>query len=210
MIFIRNIHFNNFKILSLLFEDYDFVQEKIELIQEIFSFSRAIRVHYYEDINDMQKSIPVKLPRWIKGVSCSDTIYLLSPDRWGNGYERVDSIAQIFVHEYTHTAVFNTFWYPCPLWLNEGLAQNIAEQFKREKGEGFHSGFSYYSEDYSNEDFYDQSAFMVYLLIQNYGLNNLIQYVSKCKDFEDDIVVGKENLQRIGEKFLGAQNESIM
>lgn len=208
MITINNIHFRDFKLISLLYHDYEFVQEKIYLLQKYMDFSKTVNVLYFESVQYMQDKIPVKLPKWIKGVSSIDSICLLSPDAWDKDYVDSESLTQIFIHEYVHVAVFNTFTQICPLWLNEGLAQNIAEQNKKNERKSICEKFDYYKSNYQNDNFYYQSANIVSYLIQEYGLKDVISHGKNCKNFESDSIFGVENLQRI-EDYMREQNEII-
>lgn len=191
----ENIRFYNASFLSLLYEEYEFVSKKIDKIQEKFSFFKTISVYYYETLEEMQKKIPIKLPDWIKGLSTADGIHILNPNEWRGFVEKEDSLAKIFVHEYVHVAIFNSFHSKCPCWLNEGLAQIISEQFKK-KSRITLIPYDYYKKGYDDDAFYYQSAVVTSLLIEKIGIDDLLKHCMKCYDFENDEVVGTEALQK--------------
>lgn len=183
-----------------MFRDRDFVQNKIGYIQEIFEFEKPVKVYYFECFEYMQSQFPFKLPNWIKGVSGNCSIYLLAQNNWSDQYAVCETIQQIFVHEYLHLAVFETFASRCPLWLNEGLAQIFAEQFHIQKNIQFNESFYHYGEDYQHPEFYLQSALMTYTLIKEYGMETVVERAKRCKDFIHDDIFGERNLERL--KFI--------
>lgn len=192
----ENIRFYNTRFLSLIYEEYEFVSKKIDKIQETFSFFKTVSVYYYETLEEMQKKIPIKLPDWIKGLSTADEIHILNPSEWKGFVEKEDSLAKIFVHEYVHVAIFNSFHSQCPCWLNEGLAQIISEQFKKQKSRIALIPYDYYKKGYDDDEFYYQSALVTFLLIEEVGIDNLLKHCMKCYDFENDEVVGTGALQK--------------
>lgn len=144
----------------------------------------------------MQSCVPFELPYWIKGIGGNRAILLLSPDCWDRDSGGNDTIQQVFIHEYLHLAVFDTFRQQCPLWLNEGLAQIIAEQVHFIESIKLKTDVSLYQIGYDDSDFYNQSAKMVSCLVEQHGLENIIKRAMKCEDFYHDDIFGVANLER--------------
>ena len=107
------------------------------------------------------------------------------------------NINALCAHEMVHVFV-NQFIVDCPLWLNEGLAQNLAPEpenvastWKQVVGQKL---LNPYKLSYDSGLYY-VSKVIVEKLFKIYGKTQIITLLKKCKDFEKDDIFGYKAIE---------------
>lgn len=133
--------------------------------------------------------VNVLLPDWIVGANHNGKIAILNEKQLdARGFH----INALCAHEMVHVFV-NQFVANCPLWLNEGLAQNlvpepentanIREQIISQKF------LNPYKLSYDSGLYY-VSKIIVGKLFKIYGKTQIVTLLKKCTDFEDNNIFG--------------------
>lgn len=144
---------------------------QIRLVKERLKFSGSIEVVMYSNVDEISKLIGVIVPDWVVGLSYGRTIYMKKPELWGDS--AFGNFTETLIHEIFHTIVGDALNFSLPIWLNEGMAINIASQTK------YLSPPPSYDEDiaelgYDNPYLYQISAYKVQGLIEKIGLELML------------------------------------
>ena len=170
----------------------------MSMIQECFEFSEKVEVMCFSNTSSIGAYIGEKVPSWIKGVACCKNRVLLVYPPVREVYSDESTVyLKIFLHEYIHLAINKTFKGECPYWLNEGLAIFFSGQVDDMSKIPLSGMGNPYSLDYENDFFYEFCGCAVQALCNKYGEKSLIKYIKDCKDFINDIRLGKESLRML-------------
>lgn len=193
MIKINNVLFMENQNITFSFLNYTELYDRLEEVYNIFGYRKNVYVYIYDNVEALSRTLGCKIPIWVKGVNYYNRIYLIEKDGW---YEKTDeSMLDILMHEYIHTLVSFTFKSKCPIWLNEGLAMICSGQHAISCDGEIVDNYPYYEVDYSDNNLYVQSYYIVNKLIEKIGLKRLVFYAKKCQDFRGDDILGEEALK---------------
>lgn len=70
-------------------------------------------------------------------------------------YSSISEFREILIHEVIHALIYRKFKYSCPLWMNEGLAILLSNQYKHFKFD-FPLEFDYSNLSYTDDFFYQK------------------------------------------------------
>ncbi|MBQ3067601.1 MAG: hypothetical protein IJC97_00955 [Oscillospiraceae bacterium] len=133
--------------------------------------------------------VNVLLPDWVVGANHNGKIAILNKKQLdARGFH----INTLCAHEMVHVFV-NQFVANCPLWLNEGLAQNLVPEPKNTANarEQIISQklLNPYKLSYDSGLYY-VSKIIVGKLFKIYGKTQIVTLLKKCTDFEDNNIFG--------------------
>lgn len=175
--------------MSILFQEKDFIEQRLEKVQHYFHYEKVTEVISFSNSKELSHYLGITMPSWIKGVGSSDKkIFLVIKEGWQDNTG--GSIGEIFIHEYVHIAIENTFKGECPLWLNEGLALYFAGQIEKMDFSECQKDYDYYNASYLDPFFYIQCGYIVQKLMNLHQEKMLIKHVTHCLDFIGDSVLG--------------------
>lgn len=175
---------NNFKkIEKEVLKAFDFVY-KIFLIK-----IPNITVRVYTTREEFNKYIGEKTATWIiANASDNNEIAILSPSAMKrDGIHSSQEFLPVLKHEFTHLFIEKlTAGKTVPKWLNEGLAQYIAKQYKNAKyavktAEKDFCKKSATKSDWNkrtNQQVYQVAALFVYFLIKKYSFQKVKELLS--------------------------------
>jgi len=130
-------------------------------------------------------------------------IVILSPEKYeeeskGTHKYSDEEYYQLIKHELTHQYEFIFKNEYTPFWFSEGLAEYTSGQIKNmKKPEIFEKFLKYF--DYEDGDTYVESAFAVWILIEEFGKKKVIEFL-KISDTEDE-----EEFNKIFKDFFGVE-----
>lgn len=133
-----------------------------------------------------------ELPSWVVGLTKGHCVYLLSPNEIR---DRQMNFENILKHEIVHIFV-NQFSNNCPIWLNEGIAQNLSEDVIGEKECLEVKLTNPYDHSYES-GLYFCSKIVVRMLFEIYGVPNVINCLKSCKNFRKDSVFGYNSIEKL-------------
>ncbi len=83
-----------------------------------------------------------------------------------------------------------------PIWLNEGLAVYLSDQYGNYKGKkpNINKDFDFYNVNYNNEKLYDISIYIIMKLIDKYSINKVIDETLKLKISKQSKMFSNESL----------------
>ena len=133
--------------------------------------------------------VNVLLPDWIVGANHNGKIAILNEKQLdARGFH----INALCAHEMVHVFV-NQFVANCPLWLNEGLAQNLVPEpentAKAREQIISQKLLNPYKLSYDSGLYY-VSKIIVGKLFKIYGKTQIVTLLKKCTDFEDNNIFG--------------------
>lgn len=120
--FIRFKSFSTLKYIDLHHESW----EKIKLVKDHLQFKGFVEVSMYSNVDEISNILGVKVPDWVVGLSYRRTVYMKEPSLWGEN--TFGNFTETLIHEIFHTIASESLSYSLPIWLNEGLAINVALQ----------------------------------------------------------------------------------
>lgn len=165
--FIRFKSFSTLKYIDLHHKSW----ESIKIVRDRFEFKGFIEVVTFSSVDEISILLNFKVPEWVVGLSYGRTIYMKDPSLWGDN--SFGNFTETLIHEIFHTIVGQSLPYRLPIWLNEGMAINIASQTD------YLSPPSSYDIDvsgigYDHPNLYQISAYKVKKLIDKSGLELII------------------------------------
>lgn len=132
-----------------------------------------------------------ELPNWVVGLTKGNCVYLLSPNEIRDRQMKFENVLK---HEIAHIFV-NRFSDNCPIWLNEGIAQNLSEKIDEKECLEAELTNPY---DLSYESgLYPCSKIVVKRLFEIHGMPNVISCLKSCKNFRKDSVFGYNSIEKL-------------
>lgn len=187
-----------FTTLSLLrdIESFPNLCEAILDIRELFHFSGEVTVKEMLTMSALEQDVGMKLPDWVIGLGGGDTIWILAKSQWKN--QKLD-VSQLILHEFVHIAMNAVIKKEIPLWMNEGLAVYLSGQYKDYNLQQHHiyAEVDFHNLTYETEHLYIIVTKTIVKLVNNYGLDILIQELLQCDDFEKSKIFCNENLNQV-------------
>lgn len=161
-----------------------------ESMDELNTFYGIGWVHHLPNIiivdkrEDIDSLYGDKTEDWLVGWTNKRTVYVLNKDNFGTESDRIYSDAEyiaLIKHELSHIffEILSKGNHK-PIWLNEGLAIYTSGQLTfKKKPENFNHFLNHYEN--GGKAVYDESGFVVQLLIDRYGKEKLLQLISQLK-----------------------------
>ncbi len=175
--------------------------EKMVQIKKRFRFNEEVVIHFFDDQNQLAEFLETELPDWVVAAYRDNDILLLDYSLWQG--RNIGCFSQIMVHELVHVIVNYKTQGRVPLWLDEGLALYMAEQYKTMLIEPSDKPLvDLYRLGYGDHNFYGISARTVEELIDTYGLDLIIEKLKPEHPFEEDRLLGVEPITSIVKRIL--------
>lgn len=165
--FIRFKSFSTLKHIDLQHKSW----ELIKMVRDRFEFKGFIEVAMFSSVDEISIILGFNVPEWVVGLSYGRTIYMKDPSLWGEN--AFGNFTETLIHEIFHTIANQSLTCSLPIWLNEGMAINIASQVN------YLSPPTSYDIDvsdigYDHPNLYQISAYKVKRLIDKIGLEPII------------------------------------
>lgn len=151
----------------------------------------------FDSSDQMSNYVGIKVPPWVTGTYERSNILILNYDAWQN--KDISSFCQIVVHEFVHIVISHLAKSKCPIWLNEGLALYFAEQHKGMQVNNV-GNIDLYELNYGDNYLYEISAKAVELLINEYGIRNILKKVQQTEVYHVDEILGEKKMREILQK----------
>ncbi|MBT3836478.1 hypothetical protein HOD05_04430 [Candidatus Woesearchaeota archaeon] len=138
---------------------------------------------------------------WMVGYHCTPKshILIMSPEGLEQtGFHERDSFSQILTHEINHRFMSDLYEFSFPIWVFEGLACYVANQFNESKLTDDIIDFPFdrmhYSDFYANSKYtYSKSGGFTNYLVNTYGEKSLLTFIEevngKTSSEMDDIIL---------------------
>nr|WP_025776552.1 hypothetical protein [Clostridium botulinum] len=110
------------------------LMEQIRNLFELFNNNRAVNVNFLNNHREVQIILGQYVPRWVRGFTINDDVYILIYSK--EDYFNINEFEGILMHEIIHALVHRKVK-ECPIWLNEGLAMVLSNQYKGMKLDRF-------------------------------------------------------------------------
>ena len=144
------LKFNNQSAESLKFLYKEKFLKEIGEVYELFNNTRVIEVFFLDNHKEAAKLLGhVNIEKWIKGFTIDDTIYILKYTK--KFYLSINEFYNVCLHEIVHALFYRKIHYDYPLWINEGLALILSNQYKSINYKIF---LNFNSDLYVYEDYY--------------------------------------------------------
>ena len=144
------------------------------------SLANKCAVHIIYNRAEMDKVLGIKTESWLVGTTTTDgSIHIFSPMIFDKVSSHIASnFDLVLTHELAHIFINESFKFYQPIWLNEGLAGHIAEQYKNKQPKKL-SDFEklHNREDWINTPNYAQASCFTSFLIEKLGENEFLQFL---------------------------------
>lgn len=173
------LEIKNYSIRNL---SYLFSKKLLNHVKDLFDLfenKKSIEVDFFSRHEEIENKLNyINMPKWIKAITVGDTIYLLEYGQ--DVYNNLDEFYMILLHEIVHALIYRKTKDRCPLWLNEGLALILSNQYKSMEFKQFLN-----SKDdllsYDNECFYEKCCAKTMKYIYVYGKKQIMSRLLKNK-----------------------------
>lgn len=174
----NNEKFIKFKSLSTLryIDIYHKSWNQIKTVKDLLEFKGLIEVYLYTSTKELSNILGLDIPDWVVGLSFGKNIYMKEPSFWGEN--AFGNFTETLIHEIFHTIANDTLSYNLPIWLNEGLAINIASQTPY-LSQPVSYDFDISDIGYDHPNLYQISAYKVKDLIDQVGLEQILDSIKK-------------------------------
>lgn len=169
------------------------ISDALAGVQKFFNkneIKSKIKVNLIYSRKEFNKEIGKKTtPEWLVGIAQKNTIYIFSPEvieKCSPSHTK-DSFQKLLIHELSHIFI-SSYHKKLPIWLNEGLALNIARQeksptLKKESWEYFIKNGGVYGKitfwNFSQHDGYKIAYWLVKTLLDYSRKNKMLAFFKK-------------------------------
>jgi len=160
------------------------------------------KIHLLYKREDMDKVCGFKTEPWLVGTTTREgEIFIFSPKIFNEvSSHPASDFEPVLTHELAHIFLNEISKFYQPVWLNEGVAGYVAEQYKNKFPKKI-SDFEklHCKEDWNNGPNYAQSSCFVSFLIEMFGKDRFLQFlevVSKNKEAQDEFSIFSEMFSR--------------
>lgn len=176
--------------------NYSDFYNRVMNIKNVFSFKRKVIIDVVETLDELAEIINMDVPKWAIGTSFDNVILIVDHNKWKKSNS--ESVDNLILHEFIHV-VLNSKEILLPIWLNEGLAVYFSDQYQSYKKKKLKVGrdFNFYKLDYSSDNVYYISTYIIMELIDEYGVNMVVEEALKTIDFESNKIFNNSNLLRL-------------
>lgn len=177
--------------------DYSDFYNRINKIRKIFDFDKKVIIDVMDDLKELEDLIEMKVPKWVIGTSFDNMILILDYDKWKKSNN--ETVENLILHEFIHVVLNLKSKRNLPIWLNEGLAVYFSDQYHSFKDKKFDNNINinFYDVDYSSENIYFISIYVLIKLIDKYGIEKIIHEALNAEDFENSQIFKNDNLLKV-------------
>ncbi len=178
-----NFYIKDLRVLRDIESYLDFYNRAMN-IKNVFNFNDKVIVDVIDSLEELSEILEVKVPKWVIGTSFENVILILDHEKWKKSNN--ESVENLILHEFVHVVLNLKTQSPLPIWLNEGLAVYLSDQYGNYKGKkpNINEDFDFYNVNYNNEKLYDISIYIIMKLIDKYSINKVINETLKTKNFK--------------------------
>jgi hypothetical protein len=179
---------------AILFPKGKIFERQIMQVRALLKFMEKVELVVFNSLSDVQAHLGKVVPPWFLGTHKDNTILIL------NDTIRKDTSSEpwrIITHEFVHIVLKRVFLRPIPLWLNEGLAMHFSGQTINAAGHSLELKKNIYEYTYSDDSFYALCIKLTGVLIDRYGLLNILEMMQNTTTFESDSVFGSDAIGNI-------------
>jgi len=159
----------------------EFIKSTYEELDDFYNVSiKQPSIFFIDSRKEIDEIFRKKTEKWFSAWAKDGNIYILNPEIYTreSNHKNIKHFWQSLKHEYCHLyyrKITNTGY---PKWLNEGLANYLANQVKKKPTkEEILRVFDYYNK--SDWRIYNIGYFWVKLLIERFGKNKLLKLLKK-------------------------------
>ena len=190
-----NVRFLDKRILKYFYEEKEWI-ERIHFLRKSFDYHKNVNILMFDSVDELSRFKGKKVPPWVIGTYEENSIIILDYKLWKD--RGVGTFNQILVHELAHVIIHNSTKYPCPIWINEGMAMYFARQIVSDQDTEDICDFEdIYKIDFSNPNIYRMSSYVINLIITKYGIDNTILRLKTASEFYNDYIFGKDNVNKL-------------
>ncbi|HDK7168025.1 TPA: hypothetical protein PTV44_001892 [Clostridium botulinum] len=188
-----NFHIKDLRVLRDIERYLDFYNRAMN-IKNVFNFNHRVIVDVIDSLEELSEILEVKVPKWVIGTSFENVILILDHEKWKKSNN--ESVENLILHEFVHVVLNLKAQSPLPIWLNEGLAVYLSDQYAnyKKKKPNINEDFDFYNVNYNNEKLYHISIYIIIKLIDKYSINKVIDETLKTKDFKQSKMFSNESL----------------
>jgi len=159
-----------------MIEFLKFTQKELDVFYN--TIIKKPSIFFIDSRKEIDKIWGRKTEEWFSAWAKDGNIYILNPEIYTkeSNHKNIKHFWQSLKHEYCHLYYRKITGAGYPKWLNEGLANYLAGQVKKNptKEESLRV-FDYYNK--SDWRIYDIGYFWIKLLIEKYGKENLVTLI---------------------------------
>jgi len=174
------------------------LNEQFNILCTLFAPLRNVYVYVCCSQMEMKKCLKIKstnLPNWVVGINHNKKIAVLNKYVLNcKGF----NINEICEHEMVHIFV-NHFIPDCPLWINEGLAQNVILDKADHTSCCILPKGNYLPNPYNlsyDSNLYYVSNIIIKKLFEKYGFFYIINQLKNCINFEHHNIFGYNAIEK--------------
>jgi hypothetical protein len=195
---VNNINFyaKDLRVLKGI-RDYSDFYNRINKTRKIFDFDKKVIINVIDDLKELEDLIEMKVPKWVIGTSFDNMILILDHDKWKKSNN--ETVENLILHEFIHVVLNLKSKRNLPIWLNEGLAVYFSDQYHSFKDKNFENNINvnFYEVDYSSENIYYISIYVLIKLIDKYGIEKVVHEALNTDDFEKNQIFSNDNLLKL-------------
>lgn len=173
------------------------LNKQFNILCNLFGQLKDIHIYACCSQDELKKYLGMSemvFPDWVVGANHKEKIAVLEKAQLDiKGFD----MTSICKHEMVHVFI-NHFVPNCPLWLNEGLAQNLIwdnkNKIKDEKS------IEHLSNPYDlsyDSNIYCVSDIVTRKLLKKCGITNVIRQLKTCSNFENDVIFGYSAIDKL-------------
>lgn len=145
---------------------------------KIFNFQSKVYLYRVNTVKELGNLLKEDIPDWVIGTSYIDCIYIIAKKEWKN----ISGLCwKLIIHELIHIILNNSVQYEIPIWIAEGLAVCLSDQYSNNSDKLKYRFTDIYQMSYENSNLYDISGYLIQKLISNFGLEIIINDVLEGK-----------------------------
>lgn len=126
-----NFYIKDLRVLRDIESYLDFYNRAMN-IKNVFNFNDKVIVDVIDSLEELSEILEVKVPKWVIGTSFENVILILDHEKWKKSNN--ESVENLILHEFVHVVLNLKTQSPLPIWLNEGLAVYLSDQYGNYKG----------------------------------------------------------------------------
>lgn len=192
----NNLNFavKDLRVLRDINNYFDFYNRAMN-IKHKFGFKEKVIIDVVDTLSELANILNMDVPDWVIGTSFDNVILIIDHNNWTRSNS--ESVDNLILHEFIHVVLNSKS--NLPIWLNEGLAIYFSNQYGSYKNRHLkiNQEFDLYKLDYSNNDVYYISTYVITKLINKYGVERIVEETLKTKNFEKSQIFNNCNLLRL-------------
>lgn len=192
----NNLNFavKDLRVLRDINNYFDFYNRAMD-IKHKFGFKEKVIIDVVDTLSELSNILNMDVPDWVIGTSFDNVILIIDHNNWTRSNS--ESVDNLILHEFIHVVLNSKS--NLPIWLNEGLAIYFSNQYASYKNRDLkiNQEFDLYKLDYSNNDVYHISIYVLIKLINKYGIERIVEESLKTKNFEKSQIFNNCNLLRL-------------